>query len=119
MRPDSRSATPTYIKLLHVASILLAKSADDHLLDPEGTLNSKLSSSTIASANSEVRTVIVICHFPTRVNTHCLAPCHLMRLLRMKIIINLMEKFAKLSSAKLVSLLIRQTLIPPNFRRLR
>ena len=29
------------------------------------------------------------------------------------------EKFAKLSSAKLISLLIRQTLIPPNFRRLR
>ena len=30
-----------------------------------------------------------------------------------------MEKFAKLSSAKLISLLIRQILIPPNFRRLR
>ena len=29
------------------------------------------------------------------------------------------ENFAKLSSAKLISLLIRQTLVPPNFRRLR
>ena len=29
-----------------------------------------------------------------------------------------MEKFAKLSSTKLISLLIHQTLIPPNFRRL-
>ena len=32
----------------------LAKPADDHLSDPEGTLSSKLPSPAIASANSEV-----------------------------------------------------------------
>ena len=42
-----------------------------------------------------------------------------MRLLSAKITIDHVEKFAKLSSAKLISLLIRQTLIPPNFRHLR
>ena len=42
-----------------------------------------------------------------------------MWLLSAKITIDLVVKFAKLSSAKLVSLLICQTLIPPNFRRLR
>ena len=42
-----------------------------------------------------------------------------MRLLSAKITIDRVEKFAKLSSAKLISLLIRQTLIPPNFRHLR
>ena len=40
------SATPMYIKSLDVVSILkyfkLAKPADDHLSDPEGTLSSKL-----------------------------------------------------------------------------
>ena len=41
-----------------------------------------------------------------------------MCLLSAKITIDRVEKFAKVSSAKLISLLIRQTLIPPNFRRL-
>ena len=41
-----------------------------------------------------------------------------MGLLSAKITINRVEKFATLSSAKLISLLIHQTLIPPNFRRL-
>ena len=42
-----------------------------------------------------------------------------MWLLSAKIItIDLVEKLVKLSSAKLVSLLIRQSLILPNFRRL-
>ena len=36
----------------------LAKPTDDHLPDPEGTLSSKLLSSAIASANSEVCSVI-------------------------------------------------------------
>ena len=41
----------------------LAKPADDHLPDPEGTLSSKLPSPAIASANSEVHSVIAIHHF--------------------------------------------------------
>ena len=40
-----------------------------------------------------------------------------MQLLIAKITIDRVEKFAKLFSAKLISLLIRQTLVPPNFRR--
>ena len=36
----------------------LTKPANDHLPDPEGTLSSRLPSSAIASANSEVRSVI-------------------------------------------------------------
>ena len=46
----------------------LVKPAADHLPDPEGTLSSKLPSSAIASANSEVRSVMAtaIHHFPTR-----------------------------------------------------
>ena len=38
-----------------------------------------------------------------------------MRLLSAIITIDHVYKFAKLSSAKLISVLIRQTLIPPNF----
>ena len=47
--------------------------------------------------------------------------CRLVRLLSVKITIDRMwrTEFGKLSSAKLISLLIRQTLVPPNFRRLR
>ena len=41
-----------------------------------------------------------------------------MWLLSAKITIDCVEKLAKLSSTKLISLLIRQTLIPPNFRHL-
>ena len=97
----------------------LAKPADDHLPDPEGTLSSKLPSSAIASANSEVRSVIDIdCHPPFSnkcMYTHCLAPRRLMRLLTAKITIDRVEKFAKLSSAKLISLLIHQTLILQTF----
>ena len=92
----------------------LAKPADDHLLDPEGTLNSKLPSSAIASANSEVHSVIDSDpHLPFS-NT-CIyslfgtAPPRA----AFQCTIDRMEKFAKL-----ISLLIRQTLIPPNFRRL-
>ena len=36
----------------------LAKSTDDRLLDPEGTLSSKFPSSAIASANLEICSVI-------------------------------------------------------------
>ena len=55
----------------------LAKPADDHLPDPEGTLSSKLPSPAIASANSEVHmhSVIAIRHFPTREILHCAASC--------------------------------------------
>ena len=48
----------------------LAKPADDHLPNPEGTLSSKLPSLAIVSANSEVHSVIAIRHFPTRVIWH-------------------------------------------------
>ena len=48
----------------------LAKPADDHFPDPEGTLSSKLPSLAIASANLEVRSVIDIRHFPTCVVWH-------------------------------------------------
>ena len=96
------------VKSLHVAGenihylkyFKLAKPTDDHLPDPEGILSSKLPSSAIASANSEVRSVIdgdPIHHFPTRV--YCLAPRRLMWLLSAKITIDRVEKFAKLSSA--------------------
>ena len=47
------------------------KPANDHLPDPEGILSSKLSSPAIASANSEVRSVIAIRHFPTHVAFKC------------------------------------------------
>ena len=53
----------------------LAKPTDDHLLDPEGTLSSKLPSPAIASANLEVRSVIAICHFPTREVLHRATSC--------------------------------------------
>ena len=53
----------------------LAKPADDHLPDPEGTLSSKLPSPAIASANSEVHSVIAIRHFPTCEILHCAASC--------------------------------------------
>ena len=95
----------------------LAKPTDDHLPDLEGILSSKLPS----SANSEVHCMIDSdCHLPYS-NT-CIyslfgtALPH--RLLSAKLTINCVEKFAKLSSAKLTSLLIPQTLMPPNFHRL-
>ena len=53
--------------------------------------------------------------YPQFSNTCSLAPRRLMWLLSAKITINCVEKFAKLSSAKLISLLICQTLISPNF----
>ena len=53
----------------------LAKPADDHLPDPEGTLSSKLPSLAIASPNSEVCSMIAIRHFPTRVIWHRAASC--------------------------------------------
>ena len=84
-----------------MASILkyfkLAKPADDHFPDPEGILSSKLPS----SANSEVRSVIDIHHFPI---CHCFVPRRLIWLLSAIITIDRAEKFAKLSSTKLVSL---------------
>ena len=56
-----------------MASILkyfkLAKPANDHLPDPEGTLSSKLPSSAIASANLEVRSVIDSDRHPPFSNT--------------------------------------------------
>ena len=51
-------------------------------------------------------------------NTCIYSPRHLMRLLIAKITIDRVEKFDKLSSAKLGFLLIHQTLIPPNFHHL-
>ena len=48
----------------------LVKPAADHLPDPEGTLSSKLPSSAIASANSEVCSVLpsaIFQHVPPRV----------------------------------------------------
>ena len=47
----------------------LAKPADDHFPDPEGTLSSKMHSSDIASANSEVYSVINSDRHPTFSNT--------------------------------------------------
>ena len=64
----------------------VAKTADDHLLDPEGTLGSKLPSSAFTLANSEVRSVIDSDrHLPFSSTFHCLAPCCLMRLLSVSI----------------------------------
>ena len=119
---------PLHLRVLNhytLACILkyfkFAKTADDHLPD---TLSSKLPPSVIALVNSEVRSVIQIDSdryppFSNACMTHCLAPRHLMGLLSAKIAIDRMDKFAKLSSTKLISLLIRQTLISPNFHRLR
>ena len=84
----------------------LAKPTDDRLLDPEGTLSNKFPSSAIASANLEICSVIDSDRHPRHV--YILTVWHL---LIAKITINGMEKFAKLSSAKLIS-------FPPNFRRL-
>ena len=47
----------------------------DHLPDPEGTLSSKLPSPAIASANSEVHSVIAIHYFPTCEVLHRAASC--------------------------------------------
>ena len=71
----------------------LAKPTDDHLSDPERTLNSKLPSSAIAaSANLEICSLIDSDrHLPfsnTCIYTHYLAPRRLMRLLSAKITID-------------------------------
>ena len=120
MWADSRSAIPTYIKSLGILGISSwPRPADDHIPDPEGTLSSKLPSLAIASTNSVVRFVIDSDSHPPFSNT-CIyslfgtAPPHA----TFKCI-DCVEKFTKLSSTKLIFLLIRQTLIPPNFCCLR
>ena len=105
----------------------LAKPADEHWLDPEGTLSSRLPSSAITSANLEVRFVIDSDHHPPfsnmyiyslfgivlphaafkRINYYRHRSLTCIRIYA----INRIKKVAKLSSAKLISLLIRQTFV--------
>ena len=94
----------------------MAKPADDHLPDPEG---SNLPSSAIASANSEVRSVIDSDHHPPFSNT-CIyvgvAECESGRIL---VVYNISYMLVNKVWRNITIRQICQTLVPLNFCCLR